>query len=95
MEHRKTLWLRLPIIIRAVIGGLLIGMIAANIWPILLVTMAAACRLPQSPKSLFWGCTYGGRPAMVSRALQIDARLLLPGPPAFPGTMVLGRWLRR
>jgi membrane protease YdiL (CAAX protease family) len=41
-EHRKSLWLRLPIIIRAVIGGILIGMIAANVWPILLVTLAGA-----------------------------------------------------
>ncbi|HEY2145337.1 MAG TPA: CPBP family intramembrane glutamic endopeptidase [Steroidobacteraceae bacterium] len=33
------LWNRLPVIVRAVIGGLLIGMIAANIWPVFLFTL--------------------------------------------------------
>jgi membrane protease YdiL (CAAX protease family) len=34
-----TLWNRLPVIVRAVIGGLLIGMTAANIWPALLFSL--------------------------------------------------------
>ena len=38
-ENSKTLWGHLPVIIRAVIGGLLIGMIAANIWLILLLAI--------------------------------------------------------
>jgi hypothetical protein len=35
----QSLWISMPVIIRAVIGGVLIGMIAANVWPILLLKL--------------------------------------------------------
>jgi membrane protease YdiL (CAAX protease family) len=38
-QNTRGLWGRVPVIFRALIGGILIGMIAANIWPIFLVTL--------------------------------------------------------
>jgi membrane protease YdiL (CAAX protease family) len=37
----SNLWARLPVVLRAVISGLLIGMIAANVWPLLVVSLGA------------------------------------------------------
>jgi len=67
-RHSKSLWLRLPIIIRAVIGGILIGMIAANVWPILLVAMAGALPAAAVAEGAFlvlyiWWAAGGGAPA--------------------------------
>src|ERR1700761_5964010 len=45
----KAMWNGVPVVIRAIIVGLLIGMIAANIWPIFLLKLgmpiAAAAEL--------------------------------------------------
>lgn len=84
-EHRKSLWLRLPIIIRAVIGGILIGMIAANVWPILLVTMAAALPAAAVAEVAFlglyiWWAAGGGVPVRFksTRAYYFRVRPLSP-----------------
>jgi membrane protease YdiL (CAAX protease family) len=40
-EPRPGVWAKLPITPKAILGGLLIGMIAANVWPILLLKLGA------------------------------------------------------
>jgi hypothetical protein len=34
-----SLWSRLPVVARAVVVGILVGMIAANVWPLLLLKL--------------------------------------------------------
>jgi membrane protease YdiL (CAAX protease family) len=36
-----SLWLRLPIALRAIVSGLLIALVAANVWPLLLLKLGA------------------------------------------------------
>ena len=36
-----SLWLRLPIALRAIVSGLLIALVAANVWPLLLLNLGA------------------------------------------------------
>ena len=36
-----SLWLRLPIALRAIVSGLLIALVAANVWPLLLLSLGA------------------------------------------------------
>jgi len=65
-EHTKSLWGRVPVIIRAVIGGVLVGMIAANIWPVLLLTLAMplAAAVEVAFLALYvWWASGGGAPA--------------------------------
>ena len=38
-NNRGDLWMKLPVWLRAVISGLLIGLVAANVWPVLLLTL--------------------------------------------------------
>jgi hypothetical protein len=57
-ENSKSLWGRVPVIIRAVIGGILVGMIAANIWPIFLV--AFGMPVAAGAEITFLALTYGG-----------------------------------
>ena len=40
-NHAPSLWLRLPIALRAIVSGLLIALLAANVWPILLLKLGA------------------------------------------------------
>jgi len=40
-EPRPGVWARLPVTPKAIVGGLLVGMIAANVWPVLLLTLGA------------------------------------------------------
>jgi membrane protease YdiL (CAAX protease family) len=73
-ENTQSLWGRVPIIIRAIIGGLLVGMIAANIWPIFLVTlgMPAAAGVELIFLALYvWWAAGGGPPARF-KALRAD-----------------------
>lgn len=46
MTRGASLWSRLPIWVRAVISGLLIGMIAANVWPVLLFGLGGPLAAP-------------------------------------------------
>ena len=68
-------WARLPVIARAIASGLLIGMIAANVWPLLLlnlgVPLAAAAEALFLIAYLWWagGC---GAPRS-TRAARADA----------------------
>jgi membrane protease YdiL (CAAX protease family) len=73
-EKTESLWGRMPVIIRAVIGGLLIGMIAANIWPILLVTLGTQVGAGAEVGFLalyIWWAAGGGPPARL-KALRAD-----------------------
>ena len=41
ITRQPGLWSRLPVTPRAILGGLLVGMIAANVWPVLLLKLGA------------------------------------------------------
>jgi membrane protease YdiL (CAAX protease family) len=70
----KSLWTRVPVIIRAVFGGILIGMIAANIWPILLLRIgiptAAGVELAFLALYVWWAA--GGGPPARFKELRAD-----------------------
>ena len=38
-ESGRSSWARIPVVLRAIVSGLLIAMVAANIWPLLLVKL--------------------------------------------------------
>jgi membrane protease YdiL (CAAX protease family) len=62
----KGVWASMPVVVRAVIGGVLVGMIAANIWPILLVAlgMPIAAAAEVAFLALYtWWASGGGAPA--------------------------------
>src|SRR5579871_730871 len=40
-SRATSLWMKLPVSLRAILSGLLIGMIAANIWPLFLLNLGA------------------------------------------------------
>jgi membrane protease YdiL (CAAX protease family) len=70
----KSLWSRVPVIIRAVFGGILVGMIAANFWPILLLKIgmptAAGAELAFLALYVWW--VAGGGPPVRFKALRAD-----------------------
>jgi membrane protease YdiL (CAAX protease family) len=38
-DHAPGAWMKLPVALRAILSGVLIALVAANVWPILLVTL--------------------------------------------------------
>jgi membrane protease YdiL (CAAX protease family) len=70
----KSLWSRVPVIIRAVFGGILVGMIAANVWPILLLKVgmptAAVAELAFLALYVWWVAGFG--PPVRLKALRAD-----------------------
>jgi membrane protease YdiL (CAAX protease family) len=70
----KSLWSRVPVIIRAVLGGILVGMIAANVWPVLLLKIgmptAACAELAFLAPYVWW--VAGGGPPVRLKALRAD-----------------------
>lgn len=40
-DRVPSLWGKLPILLRAIVSGLLIALVAANIWPLLLLNLGA------------------------------------------------------
>jgi hypothetical protein len=65
-NNNKTLWGRAPVIIRAIIVGILVGMIAANIWPVFLATlrMPAGAAAEVAFLAVYaWWAAGGGPPA--------------------------------
>jgi membrane protease YdiL (CAAX protease family) len=45
MEERgPSLWLRMPVMLRAILSGLVVGLIAANVWLVLLVSLSRVNR---------------------------------------------------
>ena len=67
-------WVRLPVVIRAIVSGLLIGMIAANIWPIFLLKLgmpiAAAAELLFLGAYVWWAA--GGGPPRSLQAARAE-----------------------
>lgn len=67
------LWMKLPILLRAIVSGLLIALVAANVWPVLLIGLGA--QLGATVEVLFlitylWWASGGGPPrsSQASRA---------------------------
>jgi membrane protease YdiL (CAAX protease family) len=73
-QNTPSLWSRVPVIIRAVIGGVLVGMIAANVWPILLLKigmpMAAGAEVAFLALYVWWAA--GGGPPKRYKATRAD-----------------------
>jgi membrane protease YdiL (CAAX protease family) len=73
-QHTKSIGGRVPVVIRAVLSGILIGMIAANVWPLLLLKlgMPAAAGAELAFLALYvWWVAGGGPPARFT-ALRAD-----------------------
>src|ERR1700744_683078 len=71
----KTIASRVPVILRAVVVGILIGMIAANVWPILLLKIgmpwAAGAEVAFLALYVWWAA--GGGPPARFRAQRVDS----------------------
>ena len=76
-DRRPNLWARLPVSLRAIISGLLIALVAANVWPLLLLNLGAplAALAEATFLALYvWWCSGGGPPrTMQSSALSPSA----------------------
>ena len=71
-------WSRLPVSIRAIVSGLAVGLIAANVWPVLLVTLgmpvAGGAEILFFVVYLWWASGHGvPRPARAARAFAFRA----------------------
>jgi membrane protease YdiL (CAAX protease family) len=71
----RGLWMKLPILLRAVVSGLLIALVAANVWPALLFKMGAP--LAAVGEAIFltlyvWWAA-GGGPPRTSRAVRAES----------------------
>ena len=69
-ESAPSWWAKLPVALRAIISGLLIAMVAANVWPLLLVTLGVP--LAAIAEAIFLGAYVwwlsGGGPPRRTRA---------------------------
>jgi membrane protease YdiL (CAAX protease family) len=70
----RGIWGRVPIVIRAVIIGILVGLTAANVWPLLLINLgapiASAAEVAFLAAYLWWAS--GGGPPARFRAVRAD-----------------------
>ncbi len=76
MDSRPSrgIWGRVPVIIRAVVNGILVGLIAANVWPLLLIKLGAPVASAAEVVFLavyMWWAAGGGPPARL-RAVRAD-----------------------
>ena len=83
-DQRPNLWARLPVWLRAIISGLLIALVAANVWPLLLLNLGAplAALAEAAFLALYvWWCSGGGPPRSMqsSRAVAFRRGALSPG----------------
>jgi membrane protease YdiL (CAAX protease family) len=75
-DAQGGLWSRIPVIVRAIVGGLLIGMIPANVWLVLLVVLklpvpeAAAAEIVFLAIYVWWA--RGGGPPASFKAVRAD-----------------------
>ena len=82
-ESAPSWWTKLPVALRAIISGLLIAMVAANVWPLLLVTLGVP--LAAIAEAIFlgayvWWLSGGGPPrrTQVPRAMAFRRGKLSP-----------------
>ncbi|MGH9776336.1 MAG: lysostaphin resistance A-like protein [Candidatus Acidiferrales bacterium] len=82
-DPAPTLWAKLPVTLRAVISGLLMFIIAANVWPVFLVTLGVP--LATAVEAIFlglylWWAAGGGRPrgTQFARLTAFRRRALSP-----------------
>ncbi len=74
--HRPPhgIWGRVPVIVRAIINGILIGLIAANVWPLLLIKLgapvASAAEIVFLAAYMWWAS--GGGPPKRFKAVRAD-----------------------
>jgi membrane protease YdiL (CAAX protease family) len=72
--ERSGIWSRVPVIVRAVVTGIAIGMVAANVWPILLfklgVQLAAGVEAAFLIVYIWWAG--GGGPPSFLKAARAD-----------------------
>jgi hypothetical protein len=87
--EQSGIWFRLPVIVRAVVGGVVVGMAAANVWPILLVKtgmpVAAVAEVIFLALYVWWFA--GGGPPTGLRAIRAD---YFRAAPISPGQWVMG-----
>jgi membrane protease YdiL (CAAX protease family) len=74
-ESAPSWWTKLPVALRAIISGLLIAMVAANVWPLLLVTLGVP--LATIAEAIFLGLyvwwSSGGGPPLRTQAPRATA----------------------
>lgn len=74
-ESTVSWWTKLPVALRAIISGLLIAMVAANVWPLLLVTLGVP--LAAIAEAIFLGLyvwwSSGGGPPLRTQAPRATA----------------------
>ncbi len=74
-HERASLWTKLPISFRAIVSGVLIALVAANVWPLLLlklgVPLAAAAEAIFLALYVWWAA--GGGPPQAVRAARAEA----------------------
>jgi membrane protease YdiL (CAAX protease family) len=74
-ERAPSVWTKLPIWFRAVLSGVLIALVAANVWPLLLlklgVPLAATAEAIFLALYLWWAA--GGGPPRTARAARAEA----------------------
>ena len=72
---RRTVWARIPVVIRAIVVGIAIGLIAANVWPALLlslgVPLATVGELLFLVVYVYWAA--GGGPPRRLRTVRADS----------------------
>jgi membrane protease YdiL (CAAX protease family) len=76
MQDRSLrFWSKVPVSLRAIVSGLLIGLVAANVWPILLLTLgvqlAVVAELIFLSLYIWWAA--GGGPPRAAQAFRINA----------------------
>jgi membrane protease YdiL (CAAX protease family) len=82
-QQRTGLWTKLPISLRAIISGLLVALVAANVWPLLLqnvaVPLAAVCESIFLVLYLSWA-SGGGPPRTTQEARAVAFRRCILSP---------------
>lgn len=76
-DTSSTMWMKLPTSLRAIVSGLLIALIAANIWPLLLLHMAVP--LAATGEAIFlglyvWWASGGGPPRRLTEVRALAFR---------------------
>jgi len=85
--HAPGLWTRLPIALRAIVSGLLIALVGANVWPLLVLTLGA--RLAAIAELIFlafylWWAGGGGPPVTTQAVRAVAFRR---------GRLTSGQWV--